>query len=84
MPSSKATQWSTTLQAETRELIESRGEHFRSLDVNLHFKNIDGRYGRMSLLDLYRGELYIVDKRDSCRRDFADVDALLVAGWAID
>lgn len=84
MTQPQATHWSASLQAETRELIESRGEHFRSLDVNLHFKNIDGRYGSMSLFDLYRGELYVIDKRDSRRCDFADVDDLLAAGWAID
>jgi len=84
MPQPKATHWSTSLQAETRALIESRGERFCSLDANLHFKNIDGRYGHMSLFDLGRGELYVIDKRDAERCDFADVEALLAAGWAID
>jgi hypothetical protein len=84
MPQPQATHWSTSLQAETRALIESRGEHFRSLDVNLHFKNSDGRDGHMSLFDLYRGELDVIDKRDGNRCDFADVDALLAAGWALD
>ena len=84
MSQTKATQWSAGLQTETRELIESRGEHFRSLDVNLHFKHIDGSYGRMSLFDLYAGELYVIDKRDGSRSDFADADALLAAGWALD
>lgn len=80
----KAKHWSAGLHAETRELIETRGEHFRSLDVNLHFKNIDGRYGYMSLFDLYRGDLYVIDKSDGTRTEFADVDALLAADWALD
>lgn len=53
-------------------------------DGKLHFKNRDSRYALMTTEDMLQDRLSLVDKTSGDQSEFQDVDALLLAGWAID
>lgn len=77
----KASQWSDTLQSQTREALHQVPA---TPDGYVHMKNIDGRFGRMSAMDLIANTYVLLLKdRDETQR-FGSVDALIDAGWAID
>ena len=73
--------WSERLQHQTREALS---EMWINPDGKLHFKNYDNRGAFMTAQDVLRGKLSLIDKEHGPISDFADVDELLGAGWAID
>lgn len=76
------TNWSAELQQQTRNAInELRVSPFDGL---LHFKNHDGHFSALTLNHLLSGRLTITDKQSAQIYDYANVDALIDAGWAID
>ena len=74
-------QWSVGLREATRDaLLETPILH----DGLIHMKQIEGRFGSMTLTDLLAGKYAITIKPDGPILDFPDVDAVIDAGWAID
>jgi hypothetical protein len=73
--------WSEGLQQQTREAI---GEMRINPDGKLHFKNHDTRGAFIQAHDLVCGKLSLTDKENGQVSEFADIDKLLSAGWAID
>ncbi len=73
--------WSKELQQQTRDAI---AEMRINPDGKLHFKNHDSRYAFMTWQDLSSGNLCHTDKESGQVSEFADVEDLLDAGWAID
>jgi hypothetical protein len=57
-----------------------------SMDLEAaHFKNIDGkRYGLMTAEDARNGKFVIRLKDSRDEENYASVDALIEAGWALD
>lgn len=78
----KTNTWSEGLQQQTRDAISE----FRVSphDGNLHFKNHDNRFSFMTIQDLLCGQLSLADKENGQVCEFADVEKLLDAGWAVD
>ena len=78
-----ATEWSDDLIQRTREFLDSGGM-VPSRNGEYHFKNADRRFGTMAEADLVTGRYRIRDRKSGEQQDFADVDALVAAGWALD
>ncbi|OZB05789.1 MAG: hypothetical protein B7X67_11375 [Rhizobiales bacterium 39-66-18] len=74
--------WSDELKALTRAAVEDLDVMPRGNDV--FFKHIRSGFGIMSFSDLVSGELRMRDAETGMITTFADVDALIAAGWAID
>jgi hypothetical protein len=73
--------WSEGLQEQTRDAIS---EMRINPDGKLHFKNHGKGGAFITAQDLMRGKLSLTDKENGQVSKFADADALLDAGWAID
>lgn len=73
--------WSEGLQQQTKDAISEL--HF-SPDGNLHFKNINGGCAYITVQNLMKGNLLLVGSKTDELHQFASVDDLLAAGWAID
>ena len=74
--------WSDELKAATREAISAGGA--LSSDGRLHLKHSSSAFGYIELDNLVRNELRVVDKQTGAASLFADTDALICAGWAVD
>lgn len=81
MSNKASKRWSDALRTATRETLD---ELPFLPDGLVHMKHIDNRFGTMSLVELLAGTYAITAKDDSEILSFADVDALIDAGWAID
>ena len=81
MMDTKPQPWSKTLQEQTREAIE---EMRVSPAGTLHFKHKTMGYGTIAVDDLIGGQLRLRSSKDHVEHEFADIDNLLDAGWAID
>jgi len=78
----KTNNWSEELQQQTRDAIsEIRVSPY---DGNLHFKNSGGCFAFMTIQDLLGGKLSLTDKENGQVFEFADLNELLNAGWAMD
>jgi hypothetical protein len=75
--------WSASLKAQTRDVIERRGM-FVSRDGRLHLKHVASTFGTIAEDDLARGVLRVVDRQTGAETTFANADALIAAGWVID
>lgn len=53
-------------------------------DDHLHFKNEDGRFGKISIFDLMKNKMLIKDKITGADYHYASTDELIEAGWVID
>lgn len=73
--------WSEELQSLTRRTLR---DGTLTLDGSLALKHIDGRFGLISLADQTTGRLCVVDRRTSAEITFADAEALVADGWALD
>ncbi len=73
--------WSENLLQQTRQAIE---EMPLTPGGNLHFKHPTLGYAYTTLDDLSHGRLLLRSKTGSDDHQFAEVEALLQAGWAID
>lgn len=76
-------QWSDSLKAQTREVVENRGV-LASRDGYLHLKHIISGFGVMLEDDILRGILRVVDARTGAETTFVNADELIAAGWALD
>lgn len=72
--------WSDILREATRKALE---DIIVTPDGIIHMKHIDGRYGGIAALSLLREGCTIV-LTDGSREHFADIEALIDAGWVID
>ena len=73
--------WSENLLKQTREAIEQIPV---TPDGQLHFKHPTLGYAYATLNDLMHGRLLLRSKTGSDEHRFAEVEALLQAGWAVD
>ena len=73
--------WSDGLIEETRDVLNL---NCRLCSDFVHFKNINGGYGKMSLDNLLAGEFIIQDKTTNIETTYNTHAELIEAGWAID
>ena len=73
--------WSENLQQQTRHAIAQLSV---TSDGHLHFKHSTLGYAQATLDDLTHHRLLLRSKTGIDEYRFADVEALLLAGWAID
>lgn len=73
--------WSESLQQQTRQAIAQLPV---TPDGHLHFKHPKLGYAHATLDDLTHDRLLLRSKTGSDEHRFAEVEALLQAGWAID
>ena len=73
--------WSENLLKQTREAIEQIPV---TPDGQLHFKHPTLGYAYVTIDDLVHDRLVLRSKTGSDEHRFAEVEALLQAGWAID
>lgn len=77
--------WSQSLLDKTLKLLISNGtDVLPTPDGYVHFKNQDGRYGRIDLISLISGSFDMVDKKTGDIEIFSSAEALISAGWVID
>jgi hypothetical protein len=75
--------WSDELTAQTREMIANR-DTMTAQNGQLCLKRVPSGFGAIAEDDLLRGVIKVVDRRTGAETIFADADALIAAGWAID
>lgn len=75
-------QWSNSLRMLTRRALENY--EFVPRDDGLHFKQIQGGFGTISVDNLMSGTLRIVERGSGQEFLFSDVEDLIRAGWALD
>ena len=73
--------WSESLQQRTREAI---GQIPVTPDGQLHFKHPTLGYAYATIDDLVHERLVLRSKTGGDEHRFADVDAMLQVGWAVD
>jgi hypothetical protein len=73
--------WSDTLMEQTRSALQTPP---MTLDGNLSFKNVDGRFGQIGLSDLVSGTVRVTDRRSGEAHLYESADKLIAAGWAVD
>ena len=73
--------WSQGLQQETRDAIS---EMRINPDGKLYFKNKHKGHAYMSAQDLMSGKLSLTNIESGAAIEFADMEELLTAGWAVD
>ena len=73
--------WSESLQQQTRDAIEQIPV---TLDGQLHFKHPTLGYAYATIDDLVHDRLVLRSKTGSDEYRFAEIDALLHVGWAMD
>ena len=81
MTTHPASSWSESLQQQTRDAIEQMPV---TPDGRIHFKHPTLGYAYATLDDLFNDCLILRSKTGSDEHLFAEVEALLQAGWAID
>ena len=79
----KTPAWSAAQRAKTREALATLSV-LRALTGRIAFKHMDGAFALMLEEDLLAGRLALADRRSGIIIVFADVDALVDAGWVID
>lgn len=73
--------WSEGLQQETRDAVS---EMRINPDGKLYFKNKHKGHAYMSAQDLMAGKISLTNMENREAIDFADMEKLLTAGWAVD
>ena len=81
MTTHPASSWSESLQQQTRDAIEQVPV---TPDGRIHFKHPTLGYAYATLDDLFNDRLLLRPKTGIDEYRFAEVEALLQAGWAID
>jgi hypothetical protein len=75
--------WSESLQTLTRKVLEE-GTSFHRSTGNVHLKHRDGHFGYLALDDLLARRWHIQPEPAGRVLQFATLDELLAAGWAVD
>jgi Protein of unknown function DUF262 len=73
--------WPDTLIDQTRSALQMPP---MTLDGNLSFKNVDGRFGQIVLTDLVSGTMRVTDRHSGEPHVYASANELIAAGWAVD
>jgi hypothetical protein len=73
--------WSEMLIAQTREML---GSFPITRDGHVALKNIDGTFGTIAVVDLMSGDYAVQERGRDQRHQYASVEELILAGWAID
>ena len=81
MTTNPTSSWSENLQQQTRQDIAQLPV---TPDGHLHFKHPTQGYAHATLDDLTHDRLLLRSKTAIDEYKFAEVEALLLAGWAID
>lgn len=81
MPQHTPKLWSEGLREATREALRDVPV---TPDGRIHMKQIDGGFGSIDLLELVAGNYVLHRKGSDESVCFADEDAVVAAGWAID
>ena len=81
MTTHPASSWSESLQQQTRDAIEQMP---MTPDGRIQFKHLTLGYAYATLNDLFNDCLLLRPKTGIDEYRFAEVEALLQAGWAID
>ena len=81
MTTHPASSWSESLQQQTRDAIEQMPV---TPDGRIHFKHLTLGYTYATFDDLFNDRLLLRPKTGIDEYRFAEVEALLQAGWAID
>ena len=81
MTTHPASSWSESLQQQTRDAIEQMTV---TPDGRIHFKHPTLGYAHATFDDLFNDCLILRSKTGIDEYRFAEVEALLLAGWAID
>ena len=81
MTTHPASSWSESLQQQTRDAIEQMPV---TPDGRIHFKHPTLGYAYATPDDLFNDRLLLRPKTGIDEYRFAEVEALLQAGWAID
>ena len=81
MTTHPASSWSESLQQQTRDAIEQMPV---TPDGRIHFKHPTLGYAYATFDDLFNDCLILRSKTGIGEYRFAEVDALLLAGWAVD
>ena len=81
MTNHRVSNWSENLQQQTRE---TTAQLLVTRDGQMHFKHPTLGYAQATLDDLMHDRLLLRSKTGSEEYRFAEVEALLQAGWAID
>lgn len=76
-----AASWSEQLIAQTRDILDLG---FVPADGFVHMKNCNGSFGTISLQHWLAKKYVIVDQLTGAEFDYATVDELIAAGWAVD
>jgi len=74
--------WSDRLKEMTRDVV-SDFRFVPNSDV-VYFKNINSRYGYISVSDIMNRKLLLVDRESSEQKLYVSVDQLLNDGWVVD
>ncbi len=74
--------WSVELTKQTREAICEYA--FVPMGESLYFKHLDNRSGAIAVTDILAGRLLMIDRRTKQEVLYADADALIDDGWALD
>lgn len=74
--------WSSELPEQTRKAVEDFD--FAFLGDSVAFKNVDGRFGAITVSDLLGEQFKLTVRRSGDIETFADAQQLIDAGWAID
>ena len=81
MPQHTSKQWSEGLREATRVALRDVPV---TTDGRIHMKQIDGGFGWCRSVDLIAGTYVLHHKGNDESASFADEDAIVAAGWAID
>lgn len=57
---------------------------FMTIDDKVRFKHIRSGFGSISVVNILRGEIRLVEMGKGRETMFADADEFIRAGWAID
>ena len=76
-------EWSGELKVQTWDVLEGR-DILATRDGNLHLKHVTSGFSTIAEGDLWSGVLRIVDRQSGAETAFANVDALIAAGWVLD
>jgi len=73
--------WSDSLLQQTRAVMNL--EFVPPTDF-VYLKNINGEFGAIKLADWLASRLRVQNRETLAESEFASVDALIAAGWAVD
>jgi hypothetical protein len=74
--------WSPELIEQIRTAISEYA--FVPIEQSLYFKHLDNRFGAIEVSDILAGRPLMIDRQTNRETLYADADALIEDGWALD